>query len=227
MKRTAARAAAIAIVLAAATRAGDADACSCMKRTAHAMVESAEVAFEGRVTSIDDDEGMRGAHFDVSRAWKGGAQPSAVVWTPSDGARCGYAFRTGGVYVVLASHGEQGKLVTTSCSGTGPSDFADAMLAELGAPAATFGDAAASPSPAASKSASPAPAKSGGCGGCSCSTSASAPGDSPAWLALLVLLLVMRRRSREAAVAQKPVHVTGAGVASVGSSVPIAAWYSE
>jgi hypothetical protein len=92
--------------------------------------------FTGRVLSVDRADGVNRADGRVRRVRVRiaerfrGSNPEpggvAIVFTP---ARCGYPFKADSDYVIYATAGEDGRLMTTLCSRTVPLDRAGADLA--------------------------------------------------------------------------------------------------
>ncbi len=119
--------------------------CSCIPpRPPREALGQADAVFAGRVVSVverrEEDPGHPGGpHLEVrivpQRRWKGAAGDTVVVRTADNSAACGYAFETGGEYMVYAA-GEDA-LRVNSCSRTRLLAEAGEDLAALGAPGTT------------------------------------------------------------------------------------------
>ncbi|MEW5930677.1 MAG: hypothetical protein AB1941_24720 [Gemmatimonadota bacterium] len=119
--------------------------CSCIPpRPPGEALAQADAVFAGRVVSVterrEEDPGHPGGpYLEVrivpGRRWKGAAADTVTVRTADNSAACGYAFETGGEYLVYAA-GEDALRVNL-CSRTRPLADAGEDLAALGAPAVT------------------------------------------------------------------------------------------
>ncbi len=96
-------------------------ACSCGQFRPAEEIGRASVIFRGRVTNIaTQPAGNRTAvTFQVDLSWKGPVTPEMVVVTGRHTVTCGFPFRQGEEYLVLAGSGS-GEIETGLCSGTSP-----------------------------------------------------------------------------------------------------------
>jgi hypothetical protein len=80
-----------------------------------------DAVFDGVVVDIDGDVRERNhpVRFAVNRAWRGIAAPEVVVYTAGTRGSCGFPFRKGERYLVLAYRTPTGRLSTGTCGGTG------------------------------------------------------------------------------------------------------------
>ncbi|HWP42272.1 MAG TPA: hypothetical protein VNO14_03480 [Blastocatellia bacterium] len=114
-------------------------ACTCLpaKNATEEIGRSAAV-FSGKVIEIRRDEGAKDlfatveAVFEVERAWKGIEKKTVSVFTSSQSSACGYGFKRGESYLVYASEGREGRLITSICSRTRLLKDANDDLKELG-----------------------------------------------------------------------------------------------
>jgi len=117
--------------------------CSCLPPAPpRVALGQADAVFSGRVVSVvehaEEDPGHPGGpHLEVRivpmQRWKGAAADTVTVRTANQSAACGYAFETGGEYLVYASSGD-GVLRVTLCSRTALLAQAGEDLAALDAP---------------------------------------------------------------------------------------------
>ncbi len=119
-------------------------ACSCAPpQSASQELKRATAVFAGKVFEIKRQEREKGkkhpgdqfreveVRFDVSRVWKGIDKDTAVVFTSSHSASCGYRFSKDKTYIVYAYANKDGKLETGICSRTKPLDEAEDEIREL------------------------------------------------------------------------------------------------
>jgi hypothetical protein len=110
-------------------------ACSCaMPRSPTEALDRASAVFRGRVATLEPParlEVIYTARFTVDTVWKGPITPDMTVNTIYVEAVCGYPFVVGQDYLVYADE-ESGQLVVTLCSGTRPTNEAQADLTTLG-----------------------------------------------------------------------------------------------
>ncbi len=119
-----------------------ASACSCalvgsqQERAKQALSDSTAV-FSGEVVAVEKEAatayhpGTSKITLRVSEAWKGPAQETLEVSTPSQGSACGYPFKEGQEYLVYA-YGKEEPFEVDLCSGTKQLSDADADLRVLG-----------------------------------------------------------------------------------------------
>jgi hypothetical protein len=119
-----------------------ASACSCaivgsqQERAKQALSDSTAV-FSGEVVDVEKEAatashpGTSKITLRVSEAWKGPAQETLEVSTPSQGSACGYPFKEGQEYLVYAS-GKEEPFKVGLCSETKPLSEAGANLRALG-----------------------------------------------------------------------------------------------
>lgn len=177
---------------------GDAHACSCMTLTDEAHFAAASAVFEGRVVSIvrlgDPDVGPArlAVTFEVVQTWKAANAERVVVNTASDGAACGYGFEQDRSYLVYASAGDDGGLVTGLCSGTTLREDADAAVTSMGAGVTPVDVTDEAPTPATRTTAPGA----GGCASCNVGAGRSSPEPLLGLVGAAVLGAVATRRRR-------------------------------
>jgi hypothetical protein len=103
-----------------------ASACSCVPSSADAVIQSADVVFEGEVVDVTRLLGsdfwsdlvvweLR-AQLRVLTPLKGQPGDIVMVYTPEDGAMCGVPFRTGQRFKVVAWHNSNHQLHTNICA---------------------------------------------------------------------------------------------------------------
>jgi 5-hydroxyisourate hydrolase-like protein (transthyretin family) len=129
---------------------GLADACSCMwSPNTCASIREADAVLEATVESIE---------LEIATARSNGTRPPdyarerlvtlrdvkmlkgdlvSVIRTPSDGAACGYEFRAGTRYLIVASRDPAGRVIVFSCGLTRPLAEARALLDYLAGDQAT------------------------------------------------------------------------------------------
>ena len=198
-----------------------AEATQCPQDYKEKALESADVAFVGRVTATErpDRDRENRVTLDVDRVYKG--EPGPVVLVLVSGFKGGLPFERGKRYLVFADRDEEGRLWVYDCSGTVEEMYAAEALALVGNPAAIepsgpapSGDTAASsaPVPSARPSGEPAsaassappvdaspppppPPQAGGCGSCVVGTEP-VGGLDAFWGAGLVCAVLARDRAR-------------------------------
>lgn len=102
-------------------------ACSCVaypeseRKRQERLARHADVVFTGKVYLVRGDYGSDDGHikafFFVEKRYKGIHRFRVAVRTHSSGAMCGYYFREGARYTVLAGEGRENRLHTGLCSG--------------------------------------------------------------------------------------------------------------
>ena len=131
-----------------------ANACSCAAATDEQLLERSDLVFEGEVVDsglrywrvalsmlqsvfgVDDQEdyerrwGIK-LEFSVERSWKGDAGEYVDLFTGRGGGDCGYPFEQGTKYLVFASRGKDGELVTSICERPAPIEQASETIAKL------------------------------------------------------------------------------------------------
>jgi len=105
-----------------------------------------DAVFAGSVIRVDSTSapyvtGTRGnrslyrrATMVLRRQWKGALPDTVEVWTPRNGAMCGYEFEMGKSYLVFARLGETGRLHTGLCTLTQSLGRAARYVLALGEP---------------------------------------------------------------------------------------------
>ncbi len=176
--------------------AGAAQASQCLEDSRKKALESADVAFFGRVviTERPDRDRENRVTLSVEKVFKG--EPGPVVLVLVSGFKGGLPFERGKRYLVFADRDEEGRLWVYDCSGTVEETYAAEALALVNNPPATEpsgpapsgsapapsssapassasatppaepADAASSPRPIESHPPPPPPPQAGGCGSC-------------------------------------------------------------
>lgn len=181
------------LVALVASRPIPAKACTCAPLTPAEAAAEARSIFEGRVLSVEREDGELRVLFKVVQAWRGVRATRAVVLTQNNSARCGYGFAVGETYLVYTEPpSRDGEPETTGlCSRTRRIAEAEEDLAHLGAgvtPAEPDDETTLAPPVQAPP---PLGARSGGCA--SCAVTPRAQGRAW-WLGGLAALAWLRRR---------------------------------
>ncbi|MBL9021946.1 MAG: hypothetical protein JNL21_07080 [Myxococcales bacterium] len=149
----------VAVLLLFFLCAGAAEASQCLEDSRKKALESAEVAFFGRVviTERPDRDRENRVTLSVEKVYKG--EPGPVVLVLVSGFKGGLPFERGKRYLVFADRDEEGRLWVYDCSGTVEETYAAEALALVNNPPATEPGmpVPASSAPAPSASSTPAP----------------------------------------------------------------------
>jgi len=190
----------VAVLAALVAAPAASDACSCIEPPPpDVALQRAGAVFEGQVIAgVPSEDGrLVNVGFRVSQRWKGPADETISVSTPSQPATCGFTFESGKTYLVYADS-MNGSLVATLCSRTRPIEMAGEDVLALGAPLeAPAGDPVATrPAPAMLEPRGPVQPSDGG--GCACSSKTHAELSSAEMVpfALFGLRSIRRRRSK-------------------------------
>lgn len=112
-------------ILALDAATGPARACSCAETPPDEMFDFSDAVFSGYVLAVETLQGpysgfLKRATIQVFDCWKGAPGEVAFVWTPPDGAVCGYDFTDGIELLVYATDFPEFGYWTALCSRTQP-----------------------------------------------------------------------------------------------------------
>jgi len=112
-----------------------ADACSCVPNPPpKEALAKASAVFSGKVLAVETEGRESKVTIQVATVWKGIKDAKVVVFTPSNGAACGVAFKKDESYLVYCydDKSEKPVLRASLCSRTAPLASAKEDLKELG-----------------------------------------------------------------------------------------------
>ena len=99
--------------------------------TAREAMQEATAVFIGKITKVDESDGVKALEFSVEEYWKGETTKTQNVQV-NVGMRYSPGFAVSERYIVYAYKNSNGKLTTGRCSRTKLAQYADDDIKELG-----------------------------------------------------------------------------------------------